>query len=122
MVTIVCFFTVESEWKGKTVDKFNFQYSARLHMKGRTRSDAIVRPEDGVVGRTFVIDKVIHELNLGDTIAAWMNLRRQMEILERLGQSESGVGVAADPIRIKATIVGGRRCRRPSSEGEGGKY
>ena len=122
MVTIVCFFTVESEWKGKTVDKFNFQYSARLHMKGRTRSDAIVRPEDGVVGRTFVIDKVIHELNLGDTIAAWMNLRRQMEILERLGQSESGVGVAADPIRTKVIIVGGRRCRRPSSEGEGGKY
>ena len=122
MVTIVCFFTVESEWKGKTVDKFNFQYSARLHMKGRTRSDAIVRPEDGVVGRTFVIDKVIHELNLGDTIAAWMNLRRQMEILERLGQSESGVGVAADPIRTKVIIVGGRRRRRPSSEGEGGKY
>ena len=122
MVTIVCFFTVESEWKGKTVDKFNFQYSARLHMKGRTRSDAIVRPEDGVVGRTFVIDKVIHELNLGDTIVTRIDLRRQMEILERLGQSESGVGVAADPIRTKVIIVGGRRCRRPSSEGEGGKY
>ena len=83
-VPIVCFFTVKSKWKLKTVDEFKFQHSARLHMKSRTRSGAIVLPEDSIEGRTLVIDKVVYQFNPGDAIAIRHNLTRLLERLERL--------------------------------------
>ena len=82
MIPVVSIGALKSDWKLKTVEEFNFHRAARLDMEGRTRSVAIVRPEDDIVGRALVIDKVIYHLNPGDAIVIGPNVYRLLDRLE----------------------------------------
>ena len=113
VIEILRFGTTESEWKGKAVDEFKFQSPSRLYVNGRTRSNIIVLSEDGAISGTFVIDKVIHQSNLGEAIRVRIYLRRNVKRLERLRQVEILQVVIAQLKKVR--VCGGRGGGRSDS-------
>lgn len=86
------------KWEIKTVHELKFKTSTGRYMDGASRSNPIIRSDDGSIRRTNVVHKIVMHLDPSYAVRIRINLRRLEERLSRLRKINSWHCLVTDAI------------------------